>query len=190
MRQDGYGWDPEIPAVCFAFQVTENEEKNKFELEMFFREAWPIMYATMLRSDREVAPVTNAYTVLGYTRTAYNGLNLMQVFTANTIMQRYLDPDAEVVMMTIPYKMKLYETSPFKVMANAFTVFYFMVTLVPLVFYFIYSLAREKESGMKDLLIRSGLNHFVHFFSWLIHYTIISLAITLFYLLTMFPILF
>ena len=28
VKQDGYGWDNDKPAVCFAFQVHENEAKN------------------------------------------------------------------------------------------------------------------------------------------------------------------
>ena len=25
VQSEGYGWDPEIPGICFGFQVTENE---------------------------------------------------------------------------------------------------------------------------------------------------------------------
>lgn len=53
VKQEGYGWDPELPSICFAFQVTENEDKNKYELEMFFRDQWPVMYNTIPRLDRE-----------------------------------------------------------------------------------------------------------------------------------------
>ena len=37
-QQVGYGWDPEIPSVCFAISVTENESKNKYEVEWLYRD--------------------------------------------------------------------------------------------------------------------------------------------------------
>lgn len=47
VRAPGYGWDEDKPAVCFAFEVHENEAKNKYELELYYRTAWPNMYRTM-----------------------------------------------------------------------------------------------------------------------------------------------
>ena len=41
VAQPGYGWDEDKPGLCFAFGVTENENKNKYELEMFFNDQWP-----------------------------------------------------------------------------------------------------------------------------------------------------
>lgn len=86
VQSEGYGWDPDIPAICFAFQIQENEAKNRYELEWFYRDSWPTMYATGLRLDRKVEPMSSASILLGYTRVAYNGINMMQVFAANSIM--------------------------------------------------------------------------------------------------------
>ena len=38
VEQDGYGWDSDKPAICLAFQVHENDAKNKYELELYFRD--------------------------------------------------------------------------------------------------------------------------------------------------------
>ena len=54
-----------------------------------------MMYVTQLRLDLEAAPNDNNLLMLGYSRSAYNGPNMMQVFAANSILQRQLqNPDA------------------------------------------------------------------------------------------------
>ena len=64
------------------------------------------MYTTLLRQDQEAAPISNGLNLLGYARAAYNGVNMIQVFAANSIMQRRLQPDAQILLMTVPYKIK------------------------------------------------------------------------------------
>ena len=86
VAQDGYGWSPEIPAVCFAFEVHENAAKNKYELEVYFRDSWPKMYETIERLDQEMAPISSGPNIQAYTKSAYNGINLLQVFAANSIL--------------------------------------------------------------------------------------------------------
>ena len=95
-----------------------------------------MMYVTQLRTDLEAAPNNNNLLMLGYSRAAYNGPNMMQVFAANSILQRQLqDPEAQIVMFTIPYPIMLYKTSALNVMVRAFTSLYFFVTVIPLVVY-------------------------------------------------------
>ena len=152
VQSDGYGWDPEIPSLCFAFQVKENEEKNSYELEWMYRDTWPTMYATGLRMDLEAEPMSNNNILLGYTRVAYNGINMMQVFAANSIMQRRLNPEAEIVMFTVPYKVPLERTSALNVMVNAYIGAFTMFIIVPIAFYVTYKIGMEKETGMYKLL--------------------------------------
>ena len=63
-----------------------------------------------------------------------------------------MTPEAEIVAFTVPYKIPMMTTSPLNIMVSAFTDLYFMFTLVPLVFYMSYVVAREKETGMRTLL--------------------------------------
>ena len=44
------------------------------------------MYFNMLRNDEEPAPHTGGAQVNGYTRQAYNGMNILQVFAANSLL--------------------------------------------------------------------------------------------------------
>lgn len=44
------------------------------------------MYATMLRTDLEITPIDTNPILLGYSRAAYNGINMMQIFAANSIL--------------------------------------------------------------------------------------------------------
>ena len=46
-------------------------------------------------------------------------------------------------------------------------------------------IAREKESGMKQLMLANGLNPVIHFVSWLLHYTVICLFVTLIYVVAL-----
>jgi len=41
--QASYGSD-EVPALCFAFQILEDDSKKKYELEVFFNDKWPNKY--------------------------------------------------------------------------------------------------------------------------------------------------
>jgi len=121
--------------------------------------------------------------LMGYTRTAYNGVNLMQIFAANSIMQRRLTPEAEILMMTMPMKAKLLKTSPFGLAVIAFTSFFVMITVLPLVLHITYVMAKQRETKMQQTLIANGLNPIIHFLSWLIHYTVINLVLSLFFVI-------
>ena len=78
-----------------------------------------------------------------------------------------------------------YKTSPLNVMVQSFTSLYFFVTALPLVIYTTMQVAREKETGMRQLMFSNGLNPAIHFFSWLLFYTVINLIITIFYVAAM-----
>ena len=184
-QREGYGWDPEIPAVCFGFQVHENEDQRRYEIEWLYRDQWPMMYATLLRTDLDPAPVDNWQLMLGYSRSAYNGINMMQVFAANSILQRRLSPDAEIVLFTVPYKIPLLTTSPYNTMIRLVNGLYFALTALTLVFYMTFALAREKEAGLRKLLIDNGLNPFVSLAAWFIQYTLSNVVITLTYVVAM-----
>lgn len=106
---------------------------------------------------------------------------MMQVFAANSLMQREFTPEANLMMFTVPYKNKVQKTSPLAVAVSAFNSMFFLFTLVPLVFYTAYSIIREKESGMRYTLTVNGLNRFTHFLSWLLHYTVCNFCISLLY---------
>ena len=110
---------------------------------------------------------------------------MMQVFAANSLMQRQLTPEAQLVMFTVPYKIKTFATSPLAVAVLAFNAIFFLFTLVPLVFYTAYSISKEKESGMRYDLTSNGLNLFTHFLSWLLHYSLSSFLISIFYTIGM-----
>ena len=86
VQREGYGWDPEIPSVCFAFQVKENEAKNKYEVEWLYRDQWPMHYTIGFRQDSKIAPIDNALAMAGYMKSAYNGINMLQVFAANSLL--------------------------------------------------------------------------------------------------------
>ena len=64
-------------------------------------------------------------------------------------------------------------------MVRAFTSLYFFVTVIPLVVYTTMQVAREKETGMRQLMFDNGLNPAIHFVSWLLFYTVLNLIISI-----------
>ena len=89
------------------------------------------------------------------------------------------------MMFTVPYKIPKFITSPINVMTRIFTSLYFMLVMVPLVFYMIHAITREREMGLRKHMIQNGLNPLLNFFAWLIHYTLLNVVITLVYVVSM-----
>ena len=112
---------------------------------------------------------------------ASNGINYMQVFMANSLLQRKYGPEAEIVFFTLPYKIFEQKSSPTDVFVSAYNSLYFFLIVTPLLIHFSIVIAREKESGMKQLMLSNGLNPVIHFVSWLLHYTAISLFVSIIY---------
>lgn len=70
---DNYGWNAPDEALCFGFQVHENEEKNKYELELFFRDQWPGFQTGIVSPWAEAAPLSPDAALLGYIKHTMNG---------------------------------------------------------------------------------------------------------------------
>ena len=62
---------------------------------------------------------------------------------------------------------------------------YFLFILMPLVIHFSGIVAREKETGMKQKLLASGLSPVIHFLSWLLHYTAINFFLSFIYVVAL-----
>ena len=56
---------------------------------------------------------------------------------------------------------------------------------MPLVIHFSGVVAREKETGIKQKLLANGLSPVIHFLSWLLHYTVISLFVSFIYVIAL-----
>ena len=70
-------------------------------------------------------------------------------------------------------------------MVKAFMSLYFFVTVLPLVVYTTMQVAREKESGMRQLMFDNGLSPVIHFVSWLLFYSVLNLIISIIYVASM-----
>ena len=55
---DKVGRDPNHEGVCFGFTIHENEQRNKYELELFFNDMWPMWLNSIPNQKR---PVWNSY---------------------------------------------------------------------------------------------------------------------------------
>jgi len=83
------GSDPEFDGVCFGFTIQENENKNKYELELFFNDMWPSWLTSV---PNQKTPVWNSYAytpaIEEYLQYSQNGFSFMQNWVANTVLKR------------------------------------------------------------------------------------------------------
>ena len=107
-----------------------------------------------------------------------NGMNLMQVFAANSLLSRKIGPDAEIMMITIPYKTHVFVADSFPMVVAAFKSFFVLIMAIPIIFYTAYALARSKERGFQERLFTDGLGHVTHWFSWFIKFTVLNAIVS------------
>ena len=85
------------------------------------------------------------------------------------------------MLFTVPYKIFEQKASPKNVLINSFNSLYFLLIVIPFLTHITVSVVREKESGMRRLMMASGLNPVIHFISWLLHYTILNVFVSVLY---------
>ena len=89
------------------------------------------------------------------------------------------------MLFTVPYKVFEQKASPKNVLINSFNSLYFLLIVIPFLTHISIAVVREKETGMRRLMMASGLNPVIHFISWLLHYTIINIFVSLLYTLAL-----
>ena len=58
IASDKIGTTPELEGICYGFKIHENEDGNKFELEMFYNDLWPGWLDAIPNQKK---PVWNSY---------------------------------------------------------------------------------------------------------------------------------
>ena len=89
------------------------------------------------------------------------------------------------MLFTVPYKIFEQKASPKNVLINAFNSLYFLLIVIPFLTHFALSVVREKETGMRRFMMASGLNPVIHFITWLLHYTVMNVFVSLLYVLAL-----
>lgn len=78
---------PNKPGMCFGFQITENDKKNKYELEVFANDKWP--QERRLQPDAtydNIHNYANGPFIEGYVRYVFNGYHMIENWVANIIL--------------------------------------------------------------------------------------------------------
>lgn len=117
LSADDYG-TPSKPGMCFGFQITENDKRNKYELEVFANDKWPNMRRLIpdVAFDR-MRPYAKDPQLDGYGKYIYNGFHMMENWVANIILQlKTGKPDAKIVSLIGPQLNRKFE-------ADGFTIF-------------------------------------------------------------------
>ena len=148
---------------------------------MYFNDQWPSWYQMFPRMDDDPAPISGLPKMMHYAKIAFNGMNLMQIFAANSILARKVGPEAEIIMMTIPFKTHPFEADSFPLIVVAFMSFFLLIMMIPLIYYTAYGIAQGKEGGFQLRLFSDGLGYGSYWFSWLFHFMILNALISAVY---------
>ena len=166
VSQKGYGWDADKPGLCFAFGITENDSKNKYELELFFNDQWPVMQAGIPMQQLDTAPLTNIADVNHYFKYQYNGFSYLQHFVANAILQTKTNQDAIIVDMIMAQEMKPYEYSQQSEIVSRLTQIYYVLCIIPVIVVISNHLLLDKETGLKERIRLAGGDLVTYWAAW------------------------
>ena len=165
--------------MCFAFQLTEND--NKFELELFFNDKRPDWSNAIPDQDTpSYAPSQRIPGIDSYIKYSFNGFSYMQNWVANTILKRKTGKDdASIVAMTIPQESKISEFDLYAVLiAEVLPLFLLAIFVFPL-FRTVYRVVSEKETKVRESMRMMGMKDISYWMSWITYYTIINLILSL-----------
>lgn len=170
------GLDPEFEGVCFAFAVHENEDKNKYELELFYNDMWP---GWLRAIPNQKKPVWNSYEY-EYNQREYidysqSGFTLLQNWVANTILKRNTGKDeASIVTMVVPSRLPPYVIDDFGRLITGVLAFCLFIMYIPPIFRTTYRIVAEKECKVKESMRMMGLRDMPYWLSWYTYYTIVN----------------
>ena len=170
------GSTPEWGGLCFGFMIHENDNKNKYELELFYNDLWPGWLKAIPNQKKKVY---NSYTYsykqnefLDYTQ---SGFTHLQNWVANTILKRKTGIDtASIVAMAIPSKLPPYTVDDFGQLINGILAFSLFIMYIPPLFRTTYRIVAEKENKVKESMRMMGLQDFAYWASWYTYYTIVN----------------
>ena len=174
------GIDPDFDAVCFGFSLHENEDKNKYELELFFNDAWPRWLKAIPNQKKpywasyQYTPLTDEY--LQYTQ---SGFVYLQNWVANTILKRKTGVNtASIVTMAVPSKLPPYIEDDFTRLLTGVFSFFMLIMYVPPIYRTAYRIVQEKENKVKESMRMMGLGDFAYWASWFTYYTVVNTCIS------------
>lgn len=187
IASDKVGTSPDHEGVCFGFTIYENEEKNKYELELMFNDMWPSWLRSIPNQKR---PVWNSYEytpeIEEYFMWTQQGFAHMQNWVANTILKRRTGvDDATIVAMAVPSRLPPYVDDEFGQFLTGTLSFFMVIMFVPPVYRTAYRIVAEKENKVKESMRMMGLSDFPYWASWYTYYTIINTSISFFTWLVM-----
>ena len=99
-----FGRNESHPAVCYGFQIHEDENQQKYELELFFNDLW-IDELNSIPMQRKPAfdPSETLPQSGDHISYSFKGFAYMQNWVANTILKiKTGNPDAQITAFTVP----------------------------------------------------------------------------------------
>ena len=181
ISHENYGYDPEThPAICFAFEMKEND-KNKYELDLMFNDQIVLDYRSIPNQmdvpadENQMFPRLRSYAYYNYYGFAY-----MQNWAANTVLRHATKKeDAEVVAMTVPFKLIPMLKDPFLALLYFILPNFIMLMFIPLIYRLTYRIVREKELRTKELMAEMGMQTISYWMSWATYFVCVNFMMTL-----------
>ena len=103
----------------------------------------------------------------------------MQNWAANTILKYNTNnPKAEIVAMTIPFKLKPMVKDPFSALVFFILPHFIMLMFIPLIYRLTYRIVREKELRTKEMMAEMGMKTFSFWMSWAVYFTCVNFLMT------------
>jgi hypothetical protein len=113
--------------------------------------------------------------VRSYAYYSYYGFAYMQNWAANTILKFRTDNQyAEIVAMTIPFKLKPMVKDPFSALVYFILPHFIMLMFIPLIYRLTYRIVREKELRTKEMMAEMGMKTFSFWMSWAVYFTCVN----------------
>lgn len=165
--------------MCFAFSVSENEEGDKFELELQYNDLWPRDYRA-IPSQRRRQWSANSFMPEwdDYELWLNNGFAYLQNWCANAILKRKTGINtASIVTMIVPQRTNAYYQDDLAQIIERVLAFFWLLMYVPALYRTCYRIVDEKECRAKESMFMMGLKPHAYWASWFAYYTIVNLII-------------
>lgn len=155
------------------------------------RDSWPGVYTGTVSPWEDASPTNLDIVLPDFLTITRNGfLNLISIM-GNVLLQRKTDNfDAEMLYTVMPFKPKQLVLNPFLIVLLDFFVVTLLISSIPFMLLFTYTILKAKEVGLKHRVQLLGVSESTYLLSWLLTFTIINCIMTTLYTVLMYFILF
>ena len=176
-----FGRTADRQAVCYGFKINEDENGQKYELELMFNDMWVRdLRAVPMQRKPAYDPADYLPEIDDYMKYSLQGFAYMQNWVANAILRHKTgNPGAQIAAFTIPQRMGDTVKDDFVFLIKGVLTFFILVMFIPPLYRTVYRIVAEKESRVKESMKMMGLRDSSYWMSWFTYYTIVNTIMSL-----------